>query len=61
MRSTQPFTRVSLVAGAIAFAVALPFNAAASEPTPDPAEPYAIGAPDLSVPFATSSAEATLS
>ena len=31
------------LASAIALAVALPFNALAAEPTPDPPEPYLIG------------------
>ena len=31
------------IAAAIVLAVALPFNALAAEPTPDPPEPYLIG------------------
>ena len=31
------------IAAAIALAFALPFNALAAEPTPDPPEPYLIG------------------
>ena len=52
--------RINLLAAAIGVVVAVPFNAIASDPTPDPAEPYAVGAPDvaLSAP-GTSTAEVT--
>jgi hypothetical protein len=46
---------------AIGLAVALPFNANASDPTPDPPEPYAVGGPEvIAVSPAISTAEATL-
>lgn len=49
MRCIRSFSRLALGVAAIGFAVALPFNASASDPTPDPPEPYAVGAPEAVV------------
>jgi len=44
MRHRRPVhLRRGAIAAAIALAVALPFNALAAEPTPDPPEPYLMG------------------
>ena len=50
MRCFHSSSRGALRLAAVAFAVALPFNARASDPTPDPPEPYAVGAPEVVVP-----------
>jgi hypothetical protein len=62
MRCIHSFSRVAaLRLAAIGLAVALPFNANASDPTPDPPEPYAVGGPEvIAVSPAISTAEATL-
>jgi hypothetical protein len=61
MRCIHSFSRVGLRLAAIGFSVALPFNASASDPTPDPPEPYAVGRPEV-IAFSSSigTVEATL-
>jgi len=53
MHHRRPFRLRGPTAAAIALAVALPFNALAAEPTPDPPEPYLIGTVSAGIAVST--------